>query len=107
MLFTGKIAAVVYIVAGDPAVQGDLLDLVMGLKDGAPAVILSLENSGRTHFRTKGTLRMFDAENKKTAMSFSPMMSFSPKAGKTSPVPCRTPSAPEPTEWSAPSISAG
>lgn len=67
MLFTGKIAAVVYIVAGDPAVQGDLLDLVMGLKDGAPAVILSLENSGRTHFRTKGTLRMFDAENKKTA----------------------------------------
>lgn len=64
MQFTGKIAAVVYIIAGSPLIEGDLLDLSLGAKDKIQAVILALENTGRTHFRTKGKIQVFDAAGK-------------------------------------------
>jgi len=67
MLFTGKIAAVVYVIAGRPVIEGDLLELTIGIKEGAQAVVLALENTGRTHFRTKGTLRVFNASGEKVA----------------------------------------
>jgi len=64
MLFTGKIAAVVYVIAGNPAIEGDLLDLTLGTKDGAQAVVLALANTGKRHYRIKGKLAVFDASDK-------------------------------------------
>lgn len=65
MLFTGKIAAAVYVVAGAPAIEGDLVDMTIGTKNNAQAVILALANTGRTHYRTKGKIQVFDASGKK------------------------------------------
>jgi hypothetical protein len=94
MLFSGKIAAVVYIVAGSPAIEGDLLDLTMGMKEGTPAVILDLENTGRTHFRTKGTLRAFDAKDVKAADIPLPDDVLLPESRKK--IACALPAALEP-----------
>ncbi|MCC7294890.1 MAG: hypothetical protein IT188_03445, partial [Acidobacteria bacterium] len=65
MLFTGKIAAAVYVIAGRPAVEGDLADFSLGEKNGQPAFLLSVENTGRTHFRTRGKIRAFSAAGEK------------------------------------------
>jgi P pilus assembly chaperone PapD len=65
MLFTGKIAAAVYITVGKVAVEGNLLDLKIGSKDNGPTIILELANTGRTHFRTRGTIRVFDSGGRK------------------------------------------
>lgn len=65
MLFTGKIAAVVYVNVGKPAIEGDLVDLTMGTREGAQAVVLALENTGRTHYRTKGKILVYDAADNK------------------------------------------
>jgi len=65
MLFTGKIAAAVYVIAGRPAVEGDLVDFTLGEKNGRPAFLMSVENTGRTHFRTRGTIRAFAASGEK------------------------------------------
>ena len=99
MLFTGKIAAVVYVVAGNPPIQGDLLDLTLGTKNGAMAVVLSLENTGRTHFRTKGTLRVFDAADAKVADAALPDDVLLPESRKN--VACALPQALEPGTYRA------
>lgn len=65
MLFTGKIAAAVYVIAGDAAVEGDLVDLSLGSKNNAPALVLTLNNTGHVHFRTKGTIQVFAASGDK------------------------------------------
>ncbi|MCX6565630.1 MAG: hypothetical protein NTW38_04290 [Candidatus Aminicenantes bacterium] len=65
MLFSGKIAAAVYVLTGDPAVEGDLLDLTLGTKNDTPALVLALSNTGHTHFRTKGVIRIFSAAGDK------------------------------------------
>jgi len=65
MLFSGKIAAAIYVVTGDPAVKGDLLDLKLGIKDNAPALALTLADTGKVHFRVKGTIRVYNASGEK------------------------------------------
>jgi hypothetical protein len=94
MLFTGKIAAVVYVVAGRPAVEGDLLDLTLGTRDGAQAVVLALENTGRTHFRTKGKILVYDAADNRIADVPLPDDILLPESKKN--VACALPKALEP-----------
>ncbi len=64
MLFTGKIAAAVYVIAGRPAVEGDLVDFTLGEKRPA-----GLPHVGGKHrpdaLPDPGTIRAFAASGEK------------------------------------------
>jgi len=99
MLFSGKIAAAVYILAGDPAIEGDLFDLKLGVKDNAPAVELGLSNTGKRHFRVKGTVRLYDASGEKTFDLTVPDEVVLPESRRS--VFCAFPRPPEPGTYRA------
>jgi len=65
MVFTGKIAAAVYVKVGQVPIEGDLLDIKLAKKDNAQVLILVVKNTGKTHFRTKGRIEVYDSNNKK------------------------------------------
>jgi len=67
VVFTGKIAAVVYVKVGRVSIEGDVIDMKFGQKAGSPAIVLVLKNPGKTHFRTKGRVEIFDAADKRIA----------------------------------------
>lgn len=58
MLFTGKIAAVVYIKVGNIIPDGEILDIRITEEKNSTGIILVVKNTGKTHFRTKGTIEI-------------------------------------------------
>ena len=65
MLFTGKIAAVVYVKVGDVVPEGKILDVAVSGKEESTEFFLILKNLGKTYFRTKGSLEITDPQGAK------------------------------------------
>jgi P pilus assembly chaperone PapD len=65
MLLSGKIAAAVYVKVGKVPIDGDVVDIKLARKDNSQAMVLVMKNTGKTHFRTKGRIEVFDSEKKK------------------------------------------
>jgi P pilus assembly chaperone PapD len=65
MVFTGKIAAAVYVKVGQVPIEGDVVDIKLARKDNSQALVLVMKNTGKTHFRTKGRIEVFDSGKKK------------------------------------------
>ncbi len=61
VLFQTRVATIVYINVGQPAIQVDLTNLVVRTPAGRPAeVVATLKNGSRANLRTKGTLTLYD-----------------------------------------------
>lgn len=58
MLFTGKISAVVYVKVGDVNPDGEILDMRITEEKNSTGIILFIKNTGKTHFRTNGTIEI-------------------------------------------------
>lgn len=65
--FVGKIVAAVYMQVGKVPTEGSLQDLVFETAGGSQLIKLKLNNSGRTHFRLKGDIRIITDEGRKAA----------------------------------------
>jgi P pilus assembly chaperone PapD len=72
MIFTGKIAAAVYVKVGKVEPVAQVLDLKFLKDKGASYAVLVLKNQGKTHFRTQGGLEIYDASGKKTLQAEIP-----------------------------------
>ncbi len=61
VMFTTRVATIVYITVGSPKPAVDLVD-VQGVEQRGkpPAVLATLKNTGSVHVRTKGTLTIYD-----------------------------------------------
>ena len=57
----GRIAAIVYEVVGKPVPQGHANSLRVDLKKEGMDFILALQNTGKVHFRTKGSITVKDS----------------------------------------------
>ena len=65
VMFRGRVATLLYATVGSPAVNVDLTDLQTRLVAGQPpAVVATLNNTGRVHVRTKGTMLIYDQTGK-------------------------------------------
>jgi P pilus assembly chaperone PapD len=60
----GRIAVIVYEKAGNPVIQGFASSLKANLKKKEIDFSLSLKNTGKTHFRTKGSITVKDSNGK-------------------------------------------
>ncbi len=65
MIFTGKIAAAVYVKVGKVEPVAQVLDLKFLKDKDASFIVLFIKNPGNTHFRTQGRLEIRDASGKK------------------------------------------
>jgi len=65
--FVGKIVAAVYVQVGKVPVEGSLEDLVFESPGEVQLVKIKLNNTGRTHFRLKGEVRIMTAQGRKAA----------------------------------------
>jgi P pilus assembly chaperone PapD len=65
MRFTGKISAVVYVKVGNVDPDGEICDMRMTEEKNPPAIVLSIKNTGKTHFRTNGTIEIRNTRGKK------------------------------------------
>lgn len=61
----GRIATVLYEVVGKPIPQGHANSLRSQLKKDGIDFILALQNTGKVHFRTKGSITVKDSEGEK------------------------------------------
>ena len=65
VMFRGRVATLLYATVGSPAVVVELTDLQPRLVKGQqPSVVATLTNTGRVHFRTKGTVVIYDEAGK-------------------------------------------
>ena len=65
VMFRGRVATLLYATVGNPVPMVDLTDLqIRTPKNDSPSVIATLNNTSRTHVRTKGTLAIYDAAGK-------------------------------------------
>jgi P pilus assembly chaperone PapD len=62
MLIKGRIAAVLYEVVGKPIPQGYVTSLRAEPKKGGINFILVLQNTGKVHYRAKGTITVTDSK---------------------------------------------
>jgi P pilus assembly chaperone PapD len=62
----GRIATIVYEVVGKPIPQGHANSLKADLKKEGMDFILALQNTGKVHFRTKGSITVKDSNGNKT-----------------------------------------
>gem|GEM_PF-5352487 len=107
MLFTGKIAAAVYVIAGRPAVEGDLVDFTLGEKTaGRPSSCRWKTPAGRTSGPGERSGRSPPPEKSSSTWK-SPTTFSCPKAARTSPALFPGRSTRDPTASSAISTSAG
>jgi len=65
MLIKGRIAAILYEVVGKPVFQGYANTLRAEPKKDGIDFILLLQNTGKVHFRTKGTITVTDSKGEK------------------------------------------
>lgn len=63
--FVGKIVAAVYLQVGKVPIEGSLQDLVFETAGESQQIKIKLNNSGRTHFRLKGDIRVITDEGRK------------------------------------------
>jgi P pilus assembly chaperone PapD len=61
----GRIVTVLYEVVGNPISQGHANSLKTGLKKDGIDFILSLQNTGKVHYRTKGSITVKDEKGEK------------------------------------------
>lgn len=61
----GRIVTILYEVVGKPTPQGHSNSLTAQLKKEGVDFILALQNTGKVHFRTKGSVTVNDSEGKK------------------------------------------
>lgn len=59
--FRSRIATLIYVNIGQPAVEVELTDLVMRTAGAQTQIVASLKSTGRRTVRTKGTLAVYDA----------------------------------------------
>lgn len=64
MVFTGKIAAAVYIKVGDIQPIGEIHDLNYHAEEKKGEIWLEVKNTSRTHFRVKGSIELTRASDK-------------------------------------------
>ena len=65
VLMKGRIAAIVYEVVGKPSLQGHADSLKAEVEKEGIDFILSLRNTARVHYRTKGTIAVKDSDGNK------------------------------------------
>jgi len=65
MVFSGKIAAAVYVKVGKVDIVGEIIDLILHEEDNSHVCILVIKNRGKTHFRTQGSIEISDNNGKK------------------------------------------
>jgi hypothetical protein len=61
----GRIATILYTVVGKPVPQGHANSLRVETKKDGIDFILALENTGKVHFRTRGTIAVSDSNGQK------------------------------------------
>jgi len=66
MVFTGKIAAAVYIKVGEVQPNGEILDLTYHAEEKKGEIWLRIKNNSRTHFRLKGSIKLTHTIDKKS-----------------------------------------
>ena len=66
MMFTGKIAAAVYIKVGDIQPNGEIHDLIYHAEEKKEEIWLMVKNTSRTHFRVKGSIKLTRASDGKS-----------------------------------------
>jgi len=63
----GRIVTIVYVVVGNPAPAGHAYGLKPAFRKDGVDFFISLKNTGKVHFRTKGTLTVKDSNGQKVA----------------------------------------
>jgi P pilus assembly chaperone PapD len=66
MIFTGKIAAAIYVKVGKVVPVGQILDLKFLKDKEASYVVLAVKNTGNTHSRTQGRVEIYNASGRKS-----------------------------------------
>jgi len=99
MLFTGKISAVVYVKVGDVNPNGEICDMRITEEENSTGIILSIKNTGKTHFRTKGTIEIRNALGEKIQEIAIPDTIALPESKRE--ITCLFQEKPEPGEYEA------
>lgn len=99
MLFTGKISAVVYVKVGDVEPNGEICDMRITEEKNFPGIILFIKNTGKTHFRTKGTIEIRNSQGEKIQEIAIPDTVALPESKRE--ITCLFQEKPEPGEYEA------
>jgi len=99
MIFTGKIAAAIYVKVGKVEPVAQILDLKLLKDKGASYAVLVIKNPGKTHFRTQGGVEIYDASGRKTLQAEIPNEVVLPESQRE--VKCPLPKEPPPGTYKA------
>jgi P pilus assembly chaperone PapD len=99
MLFTGKISAVVYVKVGDVNPDGEICDMRITEEKNSTGIILFIKNTGKTHFRTRGTIEIRNTLGKKIQEIAIPDTVALPESERE--ITCLFQEKPEPGEYEA------
>ena len=78
----GRIATILYELVGKPVPQGHANSLKADLKKEGTDFILALQNTGKVHFRTKGSITVKDSNGSKALEVELPDVPSPPRIGK-------------------------
>ncbi len=78
----GRIATILYEVVGKPLPQGHANSLKSQLRKDGIDFILALQNTGKVHFRTKGSITVKDSDGKKAFEAGIPDAPVLPESGR-------------------------
>jgi hypothetical protein len=68
VMLEGRIATILYETVGAPVPSGEITNLTFGMHpDGKPEFLISFQNTGKVHFRTRGEIFIRDKERKEVA----------------------------------------